>query len=104
MALRVFKQISIYDQVKQEFQNSRCYFLSPDEAVKIGEVFFNAATHGVKAAAVGKSPAQLAAMAGIQIPEGTKVLIAETDDTSHDNPWANEKLCPLLGMYRAKNF
>lgn len=95
---------SIYDKVKKEFQDNRCYFLNQEEAVKIGEVFFNAATHGVKATAVGRSPAQLAAMAGIQIPEGTKVLIAETDDLSHDNPWANEKLCPVLGMYRAKTF
>ncbi|MEG2175191.1 MAG: iron-containing alcohol dehydrogenase, partial [Oscillospiraceae bacterium] len=31
-------------------------------------------------------------------------LIAETDDTSHSNAWANEKLSPLLGMFRAKDF
>ncbi len=31
------------------------------------------------------------------------MLIAETDDLSHDNPWANEAL-PRVGMYRAKTF
>lgn len=95
---------SIYDQVKKEFQNSRCYFLNKDEAAKVGEVFFNAATHGVKASAVGRPAVKLAEMAGVKVPADTKVLIAETDDSSHDNPWANEKLCPVLGMFRAKNF
>ena len=95
---------SIYDQVKQEFQNSRCYFLSPEEAKKVGEVFFTPANHGVKPTAVGRPAVKLAEMAGITVPADTKVLIAETDDTSHDNPWANEKLCPVLGMFRAKDF
>ena len=95
---------SIYDKVKKEFQESRCYFLTPEEAARVGEVFFNPATHGVKASAVGRPAVKLAEMAGVKVPADTKVLIAETDDSSHDNPWANEKLCPVLGMYRAKNF
>ena len=95
---------SIYDQVKKKFQESRCYFLTKEEAAKVGEVFFNSATHGVKATAVGRPATKLAEMAGIKVPADTKVLIAETDDTSHDNAWANEKLCPVLGMYHAKDF
>lgn len=95
---------SIYDKVKKEFQESRCYFLTPEESARVGEVFFNPATHGVKASAVGRPAVKLAEMAGVKVPADTKVLIAETDDSSHDNPWANEKLCPVLGMYRAKNF
>ena len=95
---------SIYDEVKKEFQNSRCYFLNKEEAAKVGEVFFNPANHGVKPSAVGRPATKLAEMAGVKVPADTKVLIAETDDSSHDNPWANEKLCPVLGMYRAKNF
>ena len=79
---------SIYDQVKQEFQNSRCYFLNPEEAKKVGEVFFNPANHGVKPTAVGRPAVKLAEMAGTTVPADTKVLIAETDDLSHDNPWA----------------
>ncbi len=95
---------SIYDQVKQEFANSRCYFLNKDEADKVAKVFFNAKTHGVNANAFGRSVLQLAEMAGVTVPTNTKVMMFETDDTSHDNAWANEKLCPLLGMYKAKDF
>lgn len=95
---------SIYKDVKKLMQESRCHFLTAAEAKKVGEVFFNAATHGVKAGAVGRSAMVLAEMAGIKVPEGTKVLVAETADTSHDNAWANEKLCPVLGMFKAKDF
>ncbi len=95
---------SIYDEVKAELLASRCYFLNADEAEKVGKVFFNAATHGVYATAVGRPATKIAEMAGITVPPEIKVLVAETDDTSHDNPWANEKLCPIMGMYRAKDF
>ncbi|MEG1875897.1 MAG: aldehyde dehydrogenase family protein, partial [Angelakisella sp.] len=95
---------SIYNAVKKEFQNSRCYFLNADEAKKVGELFFNPVTHGVNPAIVGRPAVTIAEMAGVTVPADTKVLIAETDDTSHSNAWANEKLSPLLGMFRAKDF
>ena len=46
---------NIYDEVKAEFANSRCYFLNKDEADKVAKVFFNAKTHGVNANAFGRS-------------------------------------------------
>ncbi len=94
---------SVYDEVKALFQEARCYFLNDEEAVKVAEVFFNPKNHGVKPAAVGQTAVRLAEMAGISVPRETKVLIYETSDTCHDNPWANEKLTTLLGMYRAKD-
>ncbi len=92
---------SVYKEVKALMKDARCYFLSKDEAEKVAEVFFNPKTHGVKAAAVGQTAVHLAEMAGIDVPAETKVLVYETDDTSHDNPWANEKLTTLLGMFKA---
>lgn len=92
---------SVYKEVKALMKEARCYFLSKDEADKVAEVFFNPVTHGVKPAAVGQTATKLAEMAGIEVPAETKVLVYETDDTSHDNAWANEKLTTLLGMYKA---
>lgn len=92
---------SVYKEVKALMKDARCYFLSKDEAEKVAEVFFNPKTHGVKPAAVGQTAVKLAEMAGIEVPAETKVLVYETDDTSHDNPWANEKLTTLLGMFKA---
>ncbi len=92
---------SVYDEVKRLLKEARCYFLNDEEAAKVADVFFNAKTHGVKPDAVGQTACRLAEMAGIEAPYDTKVLIHETDDTSHDCPWANEKLTTLLGMYKA---
>ena len=94
---------SVYKEVKALMKEARCYFLSKDEADKVANVFFNPATHGVKAPAVGQTAVRLAEMAGIEVPPETKVLVYETDDTSHDNAWANEKLCTLLGMFKAND-
>ena len=93
---------SVYDEVKRLLKEARCYFLKDDEAAKVAEVFFNSKTHGVKPGAVGQTANRLAEMAGIDVPYDTKVLIYETDDTSHDCAWANEKLTTLLGMYKAE--
>ena len=93
---------SVYDEVKRLLKEARCYFLNDEEAAKVADVFFNAKTHGVKPDAVGQTACRLAEMAGIEVPYDTKVLIHETDDTSHDCPWANEKLTTLLGMYKAE--
>ncbi|MBQ9420648.1 MAG: bifunctional acetaldehyde-CoA/alcohol dehydrogenase [Lachnospiraceae bacterium] len=94
---------SVYDEVKALFQDARCYFLNDEQAAAVADVFFNPVTHGVKAPAVGQTAVRLAEMAGFKVPYDTKVLMYETNDTSHDNPWANEKLTTLLGMFRAKD-
>ena len=93
---------SVYDEVKALMKDVRCYFLNDEEAPKVAEVFFNPKNHGVKPAAVGQTATRLAEMAGITVPYDTKVLVYETDDPSHDNPWANEKLTTLLGMFKAE--
>lgn len=92
---------SVYDEVKALLKDARCYFLNKEEADKVASVFFNPRTHGVQPQAVGQTAVHLAEMAGVTVPPETKVLIAETSETSHDNPWANEKLSTLLGMFKA---
>jgi len=92
---------SVYDEVKALLKDARCYFLNDDEAAKVAKVFFNPKNHGVNPPAVGQTAMRLAEMAGIEVPYDTKVLIYETNDTSHENPWANEKLTTLLGMFKA---
>jgi acetaldehyde dehydrogenase/alcohol dehydrogenase len=92
---------NVYNKVKALLQDARCYFLNDKEAGKVAEVFYNPKNHGVNPPAVGQTAVRLAEMAGIKVPYDTKVLIYETNDTSHENPWANEKLTTLLGMFKA---
>ncbi len=92
----------IYDEVKAEFARRGCYFLKGDEIRKVGEtVIING---GVNARIVGQSAYTIAQMAGVDVPEKTKVLIGEVTSTDISEPFAHEKLSPVLGMYKAKSW
>ena len=93
---------SIYEQVKAEFVNRGCYILSPEETEKLrGTILINGA---LNARIVGQSAHTIAALAGVQVPEKTKILIGEVTTTDLSEAFAHEKLSPVLAMYRAADF
>ena len=93
---------SVYDEVKKEFAARGCYFLKGKELDAVRKtVIINGA---VNAGIVGKSAHFIAETAGVKVPEGTKILIGEVTSVEPSEEMAHEKLSPVLGMYRAKNF
>ncbi len=93
---------SIYDQVKAEFQKRGCYILNAEETQKVGStVIING---NVNAKIVGQSAHTIAALSGVDVPENTKILIGEVTSTDISEPFAHEKLSPVLAMYRASDF
>ena len=92
----------VYDEVKAEFSRRGCYFLSPDETRKVGAAMI--INGSVNAKIVGQSAYKIASIAGVSVPEKTKILIGEVTDTSIAEPFAHEKLSPVLAMYRAETF
>ena len=93
---------SIYDAVKQEFATRGCYFLSPDETEKVRKtIIINGA---LNAKIVGQPAAKIAALSGVSVPEGTKILIGEVESVDLSEEFAHEKLSPVLAMYKAKDF
>ena len=48
---------------------------------------------------VGRSAVEIAARAGLQVPDGTRALIAPLDGVGRDHPLSIEKLCPVLSFY-----
>ena len=92
----------IYDEVRREFARRGCFFLYGEALDKVRKtVIINGA---VNACIVGQSAARIAALAGVQVPEGTKILIGEVESTDKSEEFAHEKLSPVLAMYRAKDF
>ena len=92
----------IYDEVRMEFARRGCFFLYGEALDKVRKtVIINGA---VNAGIVGQSAARIAALAGVQVPEGTKILIGEVESTDKSEEFAHEKLSPVLAMYRAKDF
>ena len=93
---------SVYDEVKKEYAARGCYFLKGKELDAVRKtVIINGA---VNAGIVGKSAHFIAETAGVKVPEGTKILIGEVTSVEPSEEMAHEKLSPVLGMYRAKNF
>ncbi|MEF2639821.1 MAG: bifunctional acetaldehyde-CoA/alcohol dehydrogenase [Lachnospiraceae bacterium] len=94
---------AIYDKAKQEFGRRKCYFLTREEKEKLGSILLTQAGT-VNAAIVGQSAVTIAKMAGVEVPADTKVLIGETESVDVSEPFAHEKLSPVLAMYRAADF
>ena len=93
---------AIYETVKAEFIKRGAYVLKADEAAKVAATLV--INGKLNAQIVGQSASKIAAMAGLKIPETTKVLIGETDGVGADYPFSVEKLSPVLAMYRAADF
>lgn len=93
---------SVYDDVKKEFAARGCYFLKPDELDKVRKtIIINGA---LNAKIVGQKAATIASMAGVSVPENTKILIGEVESVDISEEFAHEKLSPVLAMYKAKTF
>ena len=92
----------IYAKVKKEFKDRGCYFLNKEETEKVRKtIIVNGA---LNARIVGQKAHRIAELAGVTIPESTKVLIGEVTSVSLDEEFAHEKLSPVLAMYKAKDF
>ena len=92
----------VYDKVKEEFKKRGCYFLNEDELEKVRRtIIINGA---LNAKIVGQSARTIAQLAGITVPEGTKILIGEVTSVDITEEFAHEKLSPVLAMYRAADF
>ena len=92
---------NVYDSVKAEFAARGCYFLKKNEIEKVRKtIIINGA---LNAKIVGQSAHTIAALAGVDVPESTKILIGEVTSVDISEEFAHEKLSPVLAMYKAKD-
>ncbi len=92
----------VYAKVKKEFAARGAYFLKEDELEKVRKtIIINGA---LNAKIVGQPAYKIAALAGVTVPETSKVLIGEVESVDISEEFAHEKLSPVLAMYRAKDF
>ncbi len=93
---------SVYEEVKKEFAYRGCYFLKPDEIEKVRKtIIINGA---LNAKIVGQKATTIAKLAGVVVPEDTKILIGEVESVDISEEFAHEKLSPVLALYKAKTF
>jgi acetaldehyde dehydrogenase (acetylating) len=89
--------------VIQEFKKHGGYFMTKEETDKVCKLLFKNG-HAMNAKFVGRSPQVIASAAGIEIPQGTKVLIGRQNGVGEGNPLSFEKLTTVLGFYTVKDW
>ncbi len=92
----------VYDEVKNELKYRGAYILNEEEREKVAAIILT--PRGVNPAIVGQPAYKIAALAGFEVPEESKVLVGEVEDVTTAEPFAHEKLSPVLALYRAENF
>jgi acetaldehyde dehydrogenase / alcohol dehydrogenase len=98
----VEKQIE--KKVMAEFEKQQCYFLTPEEIKKVEKIAISPDSGTMDASIVGRSATVIAERAGIDVPEGTKILLAKLDGVGKDYPLSVEVLAPILAFYSAKDY
>lgn len=92
----------VYSAFKAELIKRGAYFLSKADTKKVGETII--INGSVNAKIVGQKPVTIAKMAGVEIPEASRIMVGEVESVELSEPFAHEKLSPVLAMYKAKTF
>ncbi len=93
----------IYNDVTNFMKTNKCYFTTPEETKQVERVVISTETSAVNPKIVGKSPYEIAGLAGVSIPQDTKVLCCEIEGIGEQYPLSREKLSPVLAVVKAKD-
>ena len=103
----VLVEKDIYNEFEELMRKAGCYFVSPEEKNKLKDVMFeyvDGRGDKLKSHIPGKSPYEIAEMAGFEIPKDTKVLVVYEEGIGEGYPFSKEKLSPVLTYYIVENF
>ena len=94
----------IHKEFETLMKEAGCYFLDAEQTKKLRESMFNAEKgEALNSDIVGQSPYHIAQMAGIEVPEDTKVLVLKENGVGIEYPFSKEKLSPVLAYYIVEN-
>ncbi|WP_405981399.1 bifunctional acetaldehyde-CoA/alcohol dehydrogenase [Streptomyces sp. NBC_00158] len=104
----VILDAEVYEEGMAEFERLGAHVLTTAEKAKLEEFVFGATARAancsgakLNAAVVGKSAGWIAEQAGIAVPEGTSILLAECAEVGEGEPLTREKLSPILAALKA---
>jgi acetaldehyde dehydrogenase/alcohol dehydrogenase len=95
---------AIADAAIAEFRRQGCHFLSGEEVSTLEKVAVNSATGTMSPEIVGQGVAAIAEMAGLSVPEGTKILMAPLGGVGRGFPLSGEVLAPILAFYTRPDY
>ena len=89
----------IADEAIEYMKENGCYFLYGEELKKVEATVINIEKGAVNPAVVGQAAYKIAKMAGVDVPEDTKILVAPLEGVGPEYPLSREKLSPVLALY-----
>jgi acetaldehyde dehydrogenase/alcohol dehydrogenase len=92
----------VYDEFKKEIAYQGGHVLSSSDTIKVGKIIL--INGALNSKIVGQSAYDIAKMAGVTVSKDAKVLIGEVTSCELSEPFAHEKLSPILALYKAKDF
>ena len=98
---------SIYDKMINAFRDRGGHLCSTEEKERLKDLMWKQNKHGamiINAEIVAKSAVAIAAGANINVPENTTMLLVEGDMPLEDDLFAQEKLSPVLTIYKYDRF
>jgi acyl-CoA reductase-like NAD-dependent aldehyde dehydrogenase len=91
---------AIYDAFVAEAERQGAAVLSPEETADLSAQLINPETNRIRGDVVGQPASLIAQFAGIERTFPIKLVIVPSRDIGPDNPYAHEKLAPLLSLFR----
>ncbi len=90
----------ISDEFEAYMKDNACVFLTDDETRKLEAAVIKPGAHPtVIPSIVGQTAYSIAKLAGIHVPENTKILLAKLTGVGPSFPLSVEKLSPILAYY-----
>ncbi len=92
----------VYDAFKKELAYRGAYFLDAEQIDKVrATILINGS---VNAKIVGQSAPNIAKLCGFEVPDTARILVGEVESVDISEPFAHEKLSPVLAMYKSGSF
>lgn len=98
---------SVYEQALSELKAGNTYFCNADEREILGKWMWITNKKGYRSinpSIVAKSAEVIASDAGLKVPQGTKILMVEGADVIEEDFFSQEKLSPVLTIFKYDGF
>ena len=98
--LVVLAHAPIADRLLDALRSAGAHVCRPEEVERLRAALWDAEGGFNVEGALGKDAATIARLAGLTVASGTRILVAPIDRVGPEEPFAREKLAPVLGFAR----
>ena len=93
---------SVYDKLLAALQNEGGSLLNANEVAQLTDTFVPSGK--LNAQLIAKSAQVIAQASGVAVDPNTEFLMVESAETSTSNPFARERMAPILTLFKATDF